>query len=427
MGRRAAVLAAVLLAVAGPAGAQDGAEPTSAAAGVLESLDWSGSFRGAYWSSSRDLDDRTSLGVGAVWLGVTGSLGSAVRLNVEGWVADQDVFRAEDPRAELRQGYLDVTAGPLDLRAGQQIIAWGRADRVNPTDTLTPRDFTLLVPDDDDQRLGVPALRATYHAGPLSLTAVALPVFRPDRLPELQLPPGFALRERQPDDPVPQWAVKLDHTGGALDGSISYYDGYDLFPDLSVEGVTPAGVDLVYRYHRVQVIGADLATTVGAFGLRGEAAYVLTRDRSGADPEIKNPYLFVVVGADRTFDQHLYVNVQYLLRVVLHFHSTAAIADPLERQVAAREALISNQLDHVQHGLSARIGYRWLNDTLRAELEAVAWITRFNYVLRPKLIYAITDRWTVTAGGDVFGGPRESFFGQLRDDTTAYLEVRWSF
>lgn len=47
--------------------------------------------------------------------------------------------------------------------------------------------------------------------------------------------------------------------------------------------------------------------------------------------------------------------------------------------------------------------------------------------MRPKLIYAITGRRTVTAVGDVFGGPRESFFGQLRDNTTGYLEVRWSF
>jgi uncharacterized protein DUF1302 len=419
------VLAAVLL-VAGPVGAQERSEATSAT-GFLESLSLGGSVRGAYWSSSRNLDDRTHLGVGAVWLDLTGSLGSAVRLDVEGWVADQDIFRAEDPRAEVQQGYLDVKAGPLDLRAGQQIIAWGRADRLNPTDILTPRDFTLLVPDDDDQRLGVPALRVTYYTGPVSLIGIVLPVFRPHRLPRLQLPSGFTLQERQPEDPVAQWAVKLDYSGGGLDGSVSYYDGYDLFPDLSIDKATPAAVDLVYRYHRVQMIGADLATAVGPFGLRGEAAYVLTRDRSGTDPEIKNPYLFVILGADRTFAEHLYANVQYLLRVVVGFHSAQELANPLERQIATREALINNQLDHVQHGFSARIGYRWLNDTLRAELEAVAWITRFNYLVRPKVIYAITDRWTVTAGADVFGGPRESFFGQLRDDTTAYLEVRWSF
>ena len=36
----------------------------------------------------------------------------------------------------------------------------GRADRINPTDNLTPRDFTLLVPDDEDQRFGTAAIRA---------------------------------------------------------------------------------------------------------------------------------------------------------------------------------------------------------------------------------------------------------------------------
>ena len=57
----------------------------------------------------------------------------------------------------------------LDVRAGRQIIAWGRADGLNPTDNLTGEDLTLLAPDDDDRRLGTTALRASYYLGDVSV------------------------------------------------------------------------------------------------------------------------------------------------------------------------------------------------------------------------------------------------------------------
>jgi hypothetical protein len=41
--------------------------------------------------------------------------------------------------------------------------------------------------------------------------------------------------------------------------------------------------------------------------------------------------------------------------------------------------------------------------------------------------YALTDRWKLVAGADVFGGDRHSFLGNLRENTTAYVEARWSF
>ena len=59
---------------------------------------------------------------------------------------------------------MDVRLGRLDVRAGRQIIAWGRADGVNPTDNLSGQDLTLLVPDDVDRRLGTTAVRASYYA-----------------------------------------------------------------------------------------------------------------------------------------------------------------------------------------------------------------------------------------------------------------------
>ena len=48
---------------------------------------------------------------------------------------------------DIREAYLDVYGfmwDNVDLRIGKQRIAWGKADRLNPTDNLNPYDFSDL-------------------------------------------------------------------------------------------------------------------------------------------------------------------------------------------------------------------------------------------------------------------------------------------
>src|SRR5262249_15827903 len=134
-------------------------EPASLADGLRNLPAWaqvSGSLRAGYWSASRSLNDSTHLATAALWLKAEPRLGRHMALTGEGWLRNEALFQADETSGELREAYLDVSVGAVDLRLGKQLIVWGRADRLNPTDNLTPRNFTLLVPEDDDQRLGVP-------------------------------------------------------------------------------------------------------------------------------------------------------------------------------------------------------------------------------------------------------------------------------
>jgi hypothetical protein len=393
----------------------------------VEATGFGGSLRAGYWSSTRTLDDQSDLGTAAVWLRAAPRLGPSLSLFAEGWVRSEDVFGDGEVDGLLREAYLGARHGPVDIRAGKQIIAWGRADRINPTDNLTPRDYTALVPDDEDQRFGVPAVRATFFHGGLSLTGIWLIEFESSVVPLRRPPAPLRIQEREPGGGYEQGAVRFEQTGSRVDWSLSYFDGLDTIPDLALERTGPRGPELELSSHRVRVVGADAATAIGPYGLRGEAAYTFTEDDRGDNPYIKNPFLFVVVGADRTFLEHLNVNVQYILRVVTRYQSPFGIADPLAREVAVQSALLVNQLDRVQNSFSLRVSNRWLRETLEAELVAVVSVDRFGWVLRPRVTYAITDRWRITVGGDLFGGERLSFFGNLRDNSTAFAEVRWSF
>jgi hypothetical protein len=306
-----------VLAMVRHAGAQVApADPSpDASPGWFQRADVTGSVRAGYWSSTRNLDDASHLGEGMLWLKTSHRRSDRLSFLAEGWIALRGPLRDGDATGELREAYVDLRFGKLDLRAGRQIIAWGRADGVNPTDILSGQDFGLLAPDDADRRLGTTAARASYYVGDVSVMGVWLPEFRGHEFALPAPPPGIQIVQGGRRWPGNQWAVRAEQTGRAVDWSISYFRGKDMAPDLGVTGADD-GDAIRLSHHPVRVFGADMATNVGRFGLRAEGAYVQTADSQGRDPFTKNPYLFIVSGADRTFGGLLNLNVQYLFRYV---------------------------------------------------------------------------------------------------------------
>jgi hypothetical protein len=48
-------------------------------------------------------------------------------------------------------------------------------------------------------------------------------------------------------------------------------------------------------------------------------------------------------------------------------------------------------------------------------------------VWRTKVDYALSDHWYLQAGGDYYFGTTQSYFGQLRKNRLAYVQLRYSF
>ena len=132
---------------------------------------------------------------------------------MEGWTALRGPFGDADATGEAREAFVDVRFGRLDLRLGRQIVAWGRADGVNPTDNVTAEDLTLLAPEDDDRRLGTTAARASYYLGGVSVTGLWLPEFRAHRFALPAPPGGLTFVQDGPDWPADQWAMRIEQTG----------------------------------------------------------------------------------------------------------------------------------------------------------------------------------------------------------------------
>ena len=143
--------------------------------------------------------------------------------------------------------------------------------------------------------------------------------------------------------------------------------------------------------------------------------------------QVKSPFFFLVLGADRTFLGSLNINAQFVLRVISDYTNPIDVPNPINRGVFTEQATINNQLDRVQESITLRVNKKWLNETLETEVASIVNLARLDYAVRPKAKYSITDRLKATVGGDIFRGPTPSFFGRLRDNSTAYVEIRLDF
>ena len=125
------IVALLALTISVPAAAQDAPSPepdVRQAPGLVELLGLTGAVRAGYWSSTRNLDSEAPLGAGMLWMKSTRRVSKRVSFLAEGWTSLQGPLEDGTAAGELREAFVDLRFGKLDVRAGRQIIAWGRAD-----------------------------------------------------------------------------------------------------------------------------------------------------------------------------------------------------------------------------------------------------------------------------------------------------------
>jgi hypothetical protein len=423
----ALVSLAAQTAMADPVPGPQAAEPEPERSVIKDILGLSGSVRADYFSKDKSFSGKTGYAVGSIWATATPQEVARIRTYFDARLQGQDLTRGSRVSSDLREAYAQTAVGEFDLRVGRQITVWGRADKVNPTDAWSTRDYILLVPNDEDQRLGVASLQATWNHGAYRVIGLWQPEWRSPVLPIPPLPRGISLQNVAPSHPDGQFGIKLDHSGQGVDWSVSYAHSISRTPDFAIVSQGSPGTSIGLLYRHVEVIGADAAVPVGQYGLRAEIAYTKTGNHGGNDPFAQNNNVFAVFGVERTFAGELNVNAQYLYRRTFDLRDPDSNAAPDIRLLALEERLLSNQLATNTHGASLRINYKAWNETLEMELAGVVWFKNGDTASRPKVTYAFTDRVKGILGGEIYRGPARSFFGQLNRTSTAYAELQFGF
>ncbi len=339
----------------------------------------------------------------------------------------------------LREVYVNAYIGAFDFRIGHQIVAWGRADSLNPTDNITPKNMLVRSPDEDDRRQGNFLLRAHYNLRPIRFEAIWVPFFKSSVIPTnlLAFPPSINIIE--PDYPDERlinsaFALRVNLELASLDGSLSYFNGHNPFPGIS--GNIPndftddLSIDIFPKSYRMHVLGADFQTTVAGLGLRGEIGY----RRPHGDYEnvhIPHPDLQCVVGIDREFSGDFNLIVQYIGRYVFDYTELIKPTDlsliPFY-QLELKNRMVAFQQYEWSHSISSRAEWKFLYETLKFEILSFLNVTSEEFFFRPKATYDIADGFTFTMGGELYLGPKDTLFGTIDSHlNSVFLELKAFF
>ncbi len=355
----------------------------------------------------------------------------------------------------LREAYVNLYFGPLDLRLGHQIIVWGRADIINPTNNLTPIDMRIRSPETDDQRLGNFGLRAFLNLRPFRIEGVWLPFYAPSHWPHIEIERPLELGE--PDNPNADLsnslgAGRLHLELSRFEASISYLHGFAPFPGFAMRDFDFSTTDPViylsksaYRHH---VVGLDFSTAIGEWlGVRGEAAFRYPVDYK-ENINVPRPDLQYVLGLDHDFKQVMII-AQYIGCYVFDWREMEIVdelpvfsvwdeqvpeairlqtLEQLNQAFASRNRVVYRQLEKLQHSATLRVQWTTLHDTLSLEAMGYFNFSTQELLARAQLAYHITDSMKAVVGGELYMGPDNTLFDLIEENISAgYLELRVSF
>lgn len=350
---------------------------------------------------------------------------------------------------DLRETYVDFYGfvfNNLDIRIGRQRIAWGTADKINPTDNLNPYDMENFW--DFGSHLGSNGLKVSYYLKEFTFTGVYLPIFTPTVLPKgdyasallpaMELPSGLTLRNLSNTITMPEsnpresstYGIKISKNILNYDFSLSYVYGRDYLPLARKVIFTPVSLGVVdisseLIYPKMQIAGIDMAGAISGVGIWAEAAMFypekvgMTTDLSvlgmGVLPSVAlddKPYVKYVIGVDYSFKNNIYINGQYIHGF---FHERGQ--DNLENYImTALEWRSSDEkLKIVPLGIGAEI-----KDFKDVE-------NNYALILSPEITYHPVDNAEITLGVRFIDGKNTTTFRKLKDNDETYFKVKYSF
>ncbi len=255
----------------------------------------------------------------------------------------------------LDRFYASISFNFADVYIGRQVISWGSAYVINPTDIISPFSFNDI---DKEQKSGVDAIRVRIPLGTMD---------------ELDI--GYIFDEES----------GLNESAFFIRGKINFLNN-----DVSV---------LVLGFKQNLLVGFDLSRSFGGAGFRFESAYVFDKIMDKAYPkELKENYLRLSVGLDYRFSESVYGYAEY------HFSSSGRNNSSKYLSNSKSNAYLTGSVYLLgKHYISAGISYRF-HPLIPISGFVIYNITDGSIMISPTLEYNISENIYLSLGGFVSMG-----------------------
>jgi hypothetical protein len=377
--------------------------------------------RTGVWSSDRQLNDEspiTNLGLAVRTRGLIGTQ-SNYRLDIFG---GSEISTKESRNFTLiREATVGIDTDRVEWTLGWQQHAWGRGDRVNPTDLLSPRDVRRLTPIDEETRFALPGVTADTHISSNLRLIALVQHFQPSRWYSESSEQQFNRVLRSQNE---EWALKLDRTGSDVDWSLSYFSGMEKGRNLVLSGCTTAAqTPTPIREHAaVRSYGADFASNFATYGFRGEIARVESVDHSPILCGGRSSYTAAVIGIDQNTQNEATLGIQLFTR---HYDEDVA-GHPLgpPTLIALLDVMQASNYQQSRNlsGITLRYAQDIPNSNLEWETTIVSHLRIGDVSVKPLMNYHVGDMSLLKIGSEIYRGSRLSPFGLLRQNSLFFIE-----
>lgn len=374
-------------------------------------------------------------------------------------------FQEDFTQLNIREAYVDVSAGPAGIRAGKLITSWGKASLFNPTEKITPMDPTVRSPDEDDMKLGTWALQGRINLGQyMKFTATWKPIYKASKLLIDPVPmpgyvtfidpayPGLELNEGS-------YGLRYDLHTPLLDGSMYWFDGYHHWPGIAyasfaLDSLTmqPEALEILEHPYRIRMFGMDLSIPVGSWILRAEGAWQKATSNHEEHEYLPFPELSYTAELERS-GAYLTLLAGYFGKYILDFHSPVAeptlearedqfylmmqqgleltggaIDGMITEQIASFNRLYNYQLEEIYHSVFAVCKGKLWHDQLELIVPLIYNLTSEEWIIQPGISYSPADGIKISGGYSGFYGPENSLYNMVGPVMNAgYLSLKLTF
>ncbi|MEA3496948.1 MAG: DUF1302 family protein [Bacteroidota bacterium] len=333
----------------------------------------------------------------------------------------------------FRELYLDLYFDNFDLRIGKQQVVWGKADGVFITDIVSPLNLTeFLLPDFDEIRTGVNAVKFDYYKGNSTFELIWLPNFTPTVTPAAgsiwYIQPDFPATptfdrtksEVKPSLENSELFVKYSALTSKIDfelmGGYTWDDNPTMHTEKQLEISTGSpiltGIKITPEHHRLNIAGGSFSTEIKGFVIRGEAAYYngkyfQTEDPLAMDALVKKDYLHYLIGVDFSI-KDIKFSTQFIQEAILDYD----------------DSMLNEEMENTMTFVAR---YDMFRETMHLELFSYIGLTNADALIRPKVTYDFDDSFSILLGSNIFVGDEKGRFGQYKDNSMIYAKIKYNF
>jgi hypothetical protein len=331
----------------------------------------------------------------------------------------QEVLDENESELELGEVWLlGSITDQVDLKAGRQIVVWGKSDNIRITDVLNPLDLREPgLTDLENLRLPVTMTKLDYFIWGLNLSGMVIheirynkdPAFGSDFFPAAQPLPTNETPDTGFDIDNTQFALALHGIFHGWDASLYGAYFYDATPHFDVD---PSGSQKL-KHARLKMLGGAFNIATGNWLFKTEAAYFdgIRFFNSGKDFN----RIDALVGVEYSGFTDTTLSFEVADRHVLNF----------DRQIEA-----APDFTEKDRWVSAlRLTRTFLNETLALTILAQTWgLTGDDGALqRFTAEYDLTDAIELTGGVVFYQSGDLPRFSKVGQNDRLYLEIKYNF